>query len=315
MTPDNVRPADAPLMGAVPGGGVIDAHHHLWDPARRDYPWLAAPALAPIHRPYGLAELSSRTAANAVTATVIVQTVSDVGETEEFLSLAGVHDPTGGAAIAGVVGWVDLTAPGVADEIARLREGPGGARLVGIRHQVQDEPDPEWLLRDDVGHGIAAVGAAGLAYDLLVLEPQLDAARRVVQAHPEMTFVLDHCAKPPIAAGRWQPWAAEIAHLAALPNVVGKVSGLVTEAVWDAWDAASLRPYVEHVLAVFGADRLLFGSDWPVCELAGSYEKVLAAARATLSELSAAEATEVFGGNAVRVYGLDVPEPGRSTPS
>jgi L-fucono-1,5-lactonase len=287
----------------TPATVLIDAHHHLWDPARRDYPWLAAPSLEPIRRPYGVADLRSRTAANGVTATVLVQTVSDLGETEEFLAVAG----NGPAGVAGVVGWVDLTAPDVAEEIARLRGGPGGGHLVGIRHQVQDEPDPGWLLRTDVGRGISAVGAAGLVYDLLVLEPQLDAARQVVAAHPEMTFVLDHCAKPPIASGGWQPWADGISRLAALPNVVCKVSGLVTEAVWDAWDADTLRPYVEHALGAFGADRLLFGSDWPVCELAGSYDQVLAAARETLAALSPTQAAGVFGGNAIRVYGLAGP--------
>jgi len=282
---------------------TIDAHHHLWDPGRRAYPWLGQPALAPIRRPYGLADLASRTAAAGVTATVLVQTVPDVGETEEFLALAD------GAPVAGVVGWVDLAAPDVADTIARLRAGPGGDRLVGVRHQVQDEPDPEWLLRAGVQRGIAAVGAAGLVYDLLVLAPQLDAAVRTVRAHPDMRFVLDHGAKPPIASGGWQPWADGVARLAQLSHVDCKVSGLVTEARWDDWDAAALRPYVAHLLDVFETDRLLFGSDWPVCELAASYDQVLAAARSTLAALSAAEAAQVFGGNAARRYGLAWSEP------
>jgi L-fuconolactonase len=282
---------------------IIDAHHHLWDPGRRHYPWLEAPALAPINRPYGLSDLRSRTAATGVSATVLVQTVPDVGETEQFLALAD------DAPIAGVVGWVDLTAAGAGDAIARLRAGPRGDRLVGVRHQVQDEPDPEWLLRDDVQRGISAVGAAGLVYDLLVLTPQLDAAVRTVRTHPDVPFVLDHGAKPPIANGGWQPWATGVARLAELSNVVCKVSGLVTEARWDDWDAGTLRPYVAHLLDVFGPDRLLFGSDWPVCELAASYDQVLAAAGDTLTGLSPAEAAQVFGGNAARCYGLAWSDP------
>jgi L-fuconolactonase len=277
---------------------IIDAHHHLWDPGRRHYPWLEAPALAPIRRPYGLDDLRSRTAAAGITATVLVQTVPDVGETEQFLALAD------GAPVAGVVGWVDLTAAGAGDDIARLRAGPGGDRLVGVRHQVQDEPDLEWLLRDDVQRGIGTVGDAGLVYDLLVLTPHLEAAVRTVRAHPDMPFVLDHAAKPPIASGGWRPWATGVARLAELSNVVCKVSGLVTEARWDDWDASALRPYVAHLLDVFGPDRLLFGSDWPVCELAASYDQVLAAARETLAGLSPAEAALVFGGNAARCYRL-----------
>src|SRR5262249_6113790 len=151
---------------------------------------------------------------------------------------------------------------------------------------------------------IAAVGAAGLVYDLLVLAHQLDPAISTVQAHPEMTFVLDHGAKPPIATGGFEPWAGAVARLARAPNVACKTSGLVTEARGDDWDASVLRPYVTHLLEIFGPDRLIFGSDWPVCELAGSYDTVLAAARDTLAGLSAAETGMVFGGNAARTYGI-----------
>jgi L-fuconolactonase len=279
---------------------LIDAHHHLWDPGSRDYPWMRGSRLDPIRRSYGLADLRERCAAAGVDKTVLVQTVSDPVETEEFLALAA----DSGGLVAGVVGWVDLTAPDVRDRLARLREVRGGERLVAIRHQVEDEPDPGWLLRDDVLQGLAAVAAAGLAYDLLIKPPQLPAAREAVKRLPDVTFVLDHCAKPPIAAGEWEPWAGEVAALAELPNVACKVSGLVTEARWDEWDAATIRPYVDHVLERFGPHRLLFGSDWPVCELAATYDEVLAAARAVLGSLSAAEAALVFGGTADRLYAL-----------
>ncbi|MFI5609347.1 amidohydrolase family protein [Amycolatopsis sp. NPDC051903] len=275
---------------------MIDAHHHLWDPARRDYPWLAGEALAPIRRPYTVDDLRAVTHAAGVHATVLVQTVPDQGETEEFLATAAGED-----VIAGVVGWVDLTAPDVADRLARLAElGP----LVGIRHQVEDEADPEWLLRPDVLRGLAAVGAAGLVYDLLVAPAQVASARKVAEQLPELRLVLDHAAKPPIAAGEWQPWADGIASLAARDNVACKLSGLVTEADWAQWQVGHLHRYADHVIASFGADRVLFGTDWPVCELAAAYEVVLDAAVSLTGPLTDPERLDVFEHTAKRVYGL-----------
>ena len=276
---------------------IVDAHHHFWDPQRADYPWLAE--LGPIRRAFGPADLAPHLAARGVTRTVLVQTRSSLDETREFLDLAG-RTPF----IAGVVGWVDLTNPGVAEEIARLRTGDGGRLLVGIRHQVEDEPDPGWLGRSDVRAGIAAVGAAGLVYDLLVRPEQLPAAVEVAKASPDIRFAVDHIAKPPIASGALEPWASRIRPLGELDNVWCKVSGMVTEADWMGWDPADLQPYVDHVLEVFGPGRLLFGSDWPVCLLAGPYEGVFDAASKTLERLSATERDAVFGANATEVYRL-----------
>jgi L-fuconolactonase len=276
---------------------IIDAHHHLWDPNRRDYDWLAPDVLAPLRRPYTVDDLWEVTDGR-VAHTVLVQTVSDLGESAEFLATAGAND----GLIRGVVGWVDLAAADVVDQIDALREGPGGGRLVGIRHQVQDEPDPRWLARPEVRRGLRAVGAAGLAYDLLVLVPQLEAATAVVRELPEVRFVLDHLAKPGIAAGEWEPWASRIAELAGEPNVSAKLSGLVTEARWDDWDAARIAPYAKHALEVFGPDRLMYGSDWPVCTLAASYEEVWELAGELLAGLSEAERAAVLGGTAARVY-------------
>jgi L-fuconolactonase len=274
---------------------VIDAHHHLWDPARRGYPWLAGPALDPIRRPYTVDDLRAVTKAAGVHATVLVQTVPSAEETEEFLVVAAVEP-----VIAGVVGWADLQAPDVADRLAALT-GP----LAGIRHQVENEPDDDWLLRPAVLAGLRAVAAEGLAYDLLVRTSQLPAAAAVAARLPELRLVLDHAAKPPIAAGEWEPWASGVAALAEHENVVCKLSGLVTEADWTGWEVGHLRRYVDHVLDVFGPARLLFGSDWPVCELAASYEVVLDAAIALTGALSDAERLAVFEHNARRVYGLD----------
>ena len=279
---------------------AVDAHHHLWDPRTRDYPWMAGPAFDPIRRPYGLDELRARTAAAGIGRTVLVQTVADSSETEEFLKLAAASD----GLVAGVVGWVDLEAPDVAGALERLRSLPGGERLVGVRHQVQDEPDPDWLGRPQVRRGLRAVAEAGLVYDLLVLVPQLDSAVAAARELPQGRFVLDHAAKPPIASGAMEPWAGGIGQLARLPNVACKLSGLVTEARWDDWDAAGIRPYAEHVLAAFGPGRVLFGSDWPVCELAASYEAVHRLAGELLEGLAPDEREMVMGGSAEAAYRL-----------
>jgi L-fuconolactonase len=273
----------------------IDAHHHLWDLTRRPQPWLTGPRLAPIDRSFALAELEPLLDAHGVDATVVVQSSSSLDETRELLEVAAGS----GGRIAGVVGWADLTDPGLADVLASLT-GP----LVGIRHQVQDEADPWWLARAAVRRGLATVAAAGLAYDLLVTPRELPAALETAAALPELRFVLDHAAKPPIASGGWEPWAAQVGAMAALPNVVCKLSGLVTEADWSGWAPADLLPYAGHVLAAFGPHRVLFGSDWPVCTLAASYGEVLALARSATSDLSPAESAQVFGATAAAVYGL-----------
>jgi len=286
---------------------TVDAHHHVWDLTVRDQEWITGAALAPLRRSFCPEELEAEAAEAGIDASVLVQTVTVAAETPEFLALAA-DSPL----VAGVVGWTDLTAPDVADVLAALRELPGGGALVGIRHQVQSEPDPNWLLRPDVHRGLTAVTAAGLAYDLVVLPHQLPAAVGAARAHPQLTFVLDHLGKPPIASGRLDAWAADVRALAALPNTVCKLSGLVTEADWHSWTIADLRPYADTVLDAFGPDRLMFGSDWPVCTLAATYPQVLASARALTAELSPPEQASVFGGTATRVYALTGADADRS---
>ncbi|MGP3966237.1 amidohydrolase family protein [Streptomyces sp. 6N223] len=278
---------------------IIDAHHHVWDLAVRDQDWITGEAMAPLRRDFSLADLEPEASAAGVTGTVLVQTVTVAEETPEFLALADDHE-----LVAGVVGWTDLTDPGVADALAALAALPGGRHLVGIRHQVQSEPDAAWLLRPEVERGLAAVAAAGLVYDLLVLPHQLPAAVQAAARLPQLTFVLDHLAKPPIAAGDIGAWAKDIARLAALPNTVCKLSGMVTEADWQAWTSDDLRPYADTVIDAFGPERVMFGSDWPVCRLAATYAEVMAAARDLTERLTAAEREEVFAGTAIRTYGL-----------
>ncbi|MEV8393093.1 MULTISPECIES: amidohydrolase family protein [unclassified Streptomyces] len=279
--------------------GMIDAHHHIWDLSVRDQDWITGPAMAPLRRNFTLADLAAETRTAQVSATVLVQTIEVPEETPEFLAAADGSD-----LVAGVVGWTDLTAPGVADTLAALRELPGGDRLVGIRHQVQGEPDPEWLLRPDVRRGLAAVAAAGLVYDLVILEHQLPAAVKAAELLPGLTFVLDHLGKPLIAGGTTEPWAGLVGELAARPNTVCKLSGMVTEAAWDSWTAEGLRPYADTVLDAFGPERLMFGSDWPVCRLAATYGEVLDAARTVTDGLSEDERDAVFRETARRVYAL-----------
>ncbi|WP_030904336.1 amidohydrolase family protein [Streptomyces sp. NRRL F-5126] len=283
----------------MPLPDLVDAHHHFWDLSVRDQAWINGPAMDPIRRDFGPADLEPETRAAGVTATVLVQTVHDARETPEFLALA-----QGSRLVAGVVGWTDLTHPAVADRIAALTEAPGGNRLVAIRHQVQAEPDPEWLLRPDVRRGLAAVAAAGLAYDLVLVPHQLPAAARAAALLPGLTFVLDHLGKPRIAAGQREPWARDVARLAEHANTACKLSGLVTEAAWDAWSTGDLRPYADTVIEAFGPDRLMFGSDWPVCTLAATYGEVLDAARSLVAGLGGAERAAVLAGTARRLYGL-----------
>ncbi|WUT00660.1 amidohydrolase family protein [Streptomyces sp. NBC_00708] len=278
---------------------VVDAHHHVWDLSVRDQDWITGEALAPLRRDFTLADLEPEARAAGVSATVLVQTVTVAAETPEFLALADGSD-----LVAGVVGWSDLTAPDIADTLAALRELPGGDRLVGLRHQVQGEPDPDWLLRPDVLRGLAAVADAGLVYDLVVLPHQLPAATRAAAALPGLVFVLDHAGKPPVATGRVRPWADDLRALAALPNTVCKLSGLVTEADRRTWSTDDLRPYAETVIDAFGPGRLMFGSDWPVCRLAATYGEVLDTARTLIEGLGEEERDAVLATTAERVYGL-----------
>lgn len=280
---------------------LIDAHQHFWDPARADYPWMNAPELRPIRRAFGPADLSPLLKANGIDASIVVQCRSALEETEEFLRAAHATP-----SVIGVVGWADLTDAALGDTLDRLRALPGGAKLIGIRHQVHDEADPDWLLRADVQRGLAAVFAHDLAYDLLVRTRELPAAIATAKAFPQARFVLDHAAKPPIADGGSAEWSDHIAAFATCGNVWCKVSGLATEAKWTDWDAERLFPFVQHVATCFGEDRLIFGSDWPVCLLAGSYGEIKGTLDACLAKLGASVREKAFGVNAKAAYRLRV---------
>lgn len=277
----------------------VDAHHHFIDPDRFDYPWIGGPYRG-LLRPFAAEDLRPKLDACGIDKTVLVQTISDEGETRRLCALAAETD-----VVAGVVGWVDLTAADVADALARLRSEPGGRYLVGIRHQVHDEDDPEWIVRDDALRGLSAVGAAGLAYDLLLRPRELPAAVRAVRELPDVRFVIDHLAKPRIAEGVVDDWADHMKALAAESQVFCKLSGMVTEADWRSWSVSDLEPYAASVLEWFGEDRVIFGSDWPVCLVAASYEQVYETATRMIGGASESGRDAILGGNAVRAYRLE----------
>lgn len=275
----------------------VDAHQHLWDLAVRPQPWTDPfPVLA---RSFGLNDLVPELRAHHIDGTVLVQTVDLAAETPEMLTLAARRPE-----ILGVVGWVDLQAPDVADQLAALRNGPGGKRLVGIRHVVQGEPDPDFLARPAVRRGLTAVAAAGLVYDMLVSHRQLPAVVAAVQALPQLRTVLDHCGKPDLRAGISECWQQNIRALAGHPTIAVKLSGLVSEADHQSWTVEDLRPAAETVLDAFGPARVMFGTDWPACLPAATYGEVVAAADSLIEGLSPAEQGQIYGGTAIAWYGL-----------
>ncbi|MDR3532062.1 MAG: amidohydrolase family protein [Rhodopila sp.] len=268
---------------------MIDAHHHVWRLARGDYAWLT-PALAPIHRDFGLDDLAPHLARHGIEATILVQAAPTEAETAFLLDIAERN--TG---VAGMVGWANFEAPNAAERVAALAEN---RLLVGLRPMVQDIADDDWLLRDDLVPALNAMVRHRLVFDALVLPRHLPPLLRVVDRHPDLSVVLDHLGKPHIAAGTLDPWRADLARLSERPNVVCKLSGMATEARPD-WHSDDLRPYVDHLLACFGPDRIMWGSDWPVVNLAGGYDRWREAAQSLVPKAAWAA---IFGGTAERIY-------------
>ncbi|MDM0034531.1 amidohydrolase family protein [Variovorax sp. J22P271] len=275
----------------------IDAHQHYWSPAHGDYGWLAdTPALHAIYRDFGPSDLAPLLDGAGIDGTVLVQAAPSEAETWRLLALAA--DPA--SRVRAVVGWTALAAPDAPARIRRLAQQP---LLRGLRPMLQDLPDPEWMLGDALRPALASMSEQGLVLDLLIRPHQIDAARRLALRHPGLAMVVDHAAKPAIAAGGFAPWAGHMARLAAETRVHCKLSGLATEA-GPAWQVDTLRPYVAHLLHHFGPTRMMWGSDWPVLNLAGDYGHWQAACDELLDSLPAPERAGVWGTNAARFYGI-----------
>jgi L-fuconolactonase len=286
----------APLEAGFSLAMRIDAHQHFWhydpvhhvwmtdamDVLRRDY---LPEALAPLLRDAGF------------DGTIAVQARQMVEETEWLLGLADRH-PT----IEGVVGWVDLRSPGLPGELERFAPHP---RLVGVRHVVHDEPDDRFMLLPEFRRGIGRLREFDLAYDLLLFPRHLPVAVALVDEFPDQPFVLDHIAKPAIRDGLFSPWREDLKRLAERPNVSCKLSGMVTEARWNAWRPEDLRPYLDVVLEAFGPERLMIGSDWPVCTLSGDYRSTMGVVVDYVGSLSPGERAGILGENCARIYRID----------
>lgn len=274
---------------------TVDSHHHFWDLTRLDYPWMP-PGPSVVRQNYLPPDLKPEIEAVGIDRTVIVQAHQSLEEAKFLLEIANETD-----FVAGVVAWVDVQSPNVGSDLDSLIDyGP----LVGIRHQVEDDPDDDWLAANETIRGLKEIAARGLAYDMLVRPRHMKHVPTVAEKVPELRLVIDHIAKPLIADGVMELWASAMAEIASIPGVYCKVSGMVTEADHDNWKVDHLRPYVEHVREQFGMDRLMFGSDWPVCLLASSYQRVFDAAIEAIGPLTEQEKSDFLGGNATRFYRL-----------
>jgi len=275
--------------------GRVDAHQHFWTLSRGDYGWLT-PDLKPLYRDFGPRDLAPLIAAAGVSRTVAVQAAPTAAETRFLLEVAQDN-----AFVAGVVGWVDFEAADAAASIARLAKSPA---LLGLRPMIQDIPDPGWMLDARLSPAFEQMARSGLVFDALVRPVHLPNLRRLLDRHPDLRTVIDHGAKPDIAGGALEPWSRELAGLARDSAVFCKLSGLVTEAGDDV-SLARIAPYAERLLAAFGPERVLWGSDWPVLNLACSYGDWCDMTASLVEPLEPADRAAVLGGNAERCYGLE----------
>lgn len=278
---------------------IIDAHHHLWrlnQPAPFNYAWLNAPQLAPIRRDYLPEHLGPLLRAVGVDRSIVVQTQHNLAENRWALELADRH-----SFIAGVVGWVDLADADCERQLLEFKSHP---KFVGVRHVTQNEPDDDFIVRPEVLRGLKVLQNHTVPFDLLFYVKHLRHVPALARQLPDLPMVIDHLAKPHIKDRLIDDWLPCFKAAAGFPNLYCKLSGMVTEADWQRWTAADLKPYVQTALEFFGPERLMFGSDWPVCELAGAYEQVFDALNDSLGPLSADERASIFGGAATRFYGL-----------
>jgi len=276
---------------------MIDAHQHFWQLSQPfNYGWLENPKLSKIRRDYLPEDLKPHLDNTGIRTSVFVQTQHNVAETRWVLGLAERHD-----FIAGVVGWVDLASPECEAQLLEFKDHP---KFVGVRHVTQDEPDDNFILRPDVLRGLKVLEKYQVPFDLLFYVKHLKHAAALGKLLPDLPLVVDHLAKPRIKDQSVDDWLPHLRDAAKCPNVYCKLSGLITEADWQHWKASDLKPYVEAAVNAFGPDRCMYGSDWPVCELAGSYEQAFAALNETLGKLTASESNAIFSQTARRFYRL-----------
>jgi L-fuconolactonase len=273
----------------------IDSHHHLWQFNAAEFDWIDD-RMKVLQRDYLSADLEKVLHAENIDGAVAVQARQSIDETEWLLAMAARCE-----CIRGVVGWAPLADSELERALDALASNP---ILKGFRHVIQAEPDENYILREDFNRGISALTKAGLVFDILILERQLPQAIEFVSRHPRQRFVLDHIGKPAIADHRYEPWRTNIARLAERENVSCKVSGMVTEASWQSWSEDDLRPYWDSVLEAFTPQRLMFGSDWPVCLVASSYSRWLEVVHKWVRRLSAPEQERILGATATEVYQL-----------
>lgn len=275
---------------------ICDSHQHFWQVGRFDYPWMSSD-LGVLYRDYLPDDLAPILECNGVSKTVLVQASNSVAESRWLLDLADAN-----SFIAGVVGWVDLLSVEIDAQLDELCARP---KFKGVRHLVESEPHDDWLVQPAVLAGLQKLSTRGVSYDLLVHTRHLRYVPQVVERCPELRLVIDHMAKPPIARGEIKEWSEALKAVARYPNIHCKLSGLVTEANWSSWQTDDLRPYVDYALELFGVDRMMFGSDYPVCLLAASYERVLESFQEILRELSESDRDKLFSKNAARFYRLN----------
>jgi L-fuconolactonase len=277
----------------------IDSHHHIWDLTIRDQDWITGDALKPIRRNFLMADLREAIAGSGIDKTVLVQTVTDYAETPELLAVAESDE-----LVVGVVGWLKIDAPDAIEHLHKYLDLPGASYLKGIRDIAQDHIDPNYLAREQSIRNVQKLGTLGITYDFLTKTPELPAAIEMVRACPDVQFVMDHISKPYISKQEMQPWKKLITQLASFPNVLCKISGLVTEANWSAWEIKDFRPYTDHLLEIFTPNRLMFGSDWPVATLAATYAEVVELAESLTIGLSSSEGESFWSKTAIHAYNL-----------
>lgn len=279
----------------------IDAHHHIWDLAIQPQSWIDSHTMKSINQNFSMDDLKNEISATRIEKTILCQTGRYSAETKYFL-----HTAAADSTISGVIGWLDLDCESISEQIEDYLKNTGNEFLVGFREMAQDISDPNFLARPKVTKNVQMLGKLGFTYDLLIKEPQMNAAIQLVKSAPETQFILDHLGKPQIADKKLDSWKENIQTLASFPNTVCKVSGMVTESHWGKWQIQDIEPFFDVALEAFGPSRLMFGSDWPVALLSATYSEVVSLAEELTKSLSESESDSFWSNTATEIYKLDL---------